>query len=108
MPTTPSTPPKTVCLEIGGKTHIATYDVQDGCVQVTYKGRRSTWTEIGDARAADVARMILRELLLALVVAICINGGSADPAGARKRTPQPHATQSAPQPQNAGPARHTL
>jgi hypothetical protein len=97
MPSTPSDSPRSIRLKIAGKTHVATYDVQDGCVQVTYKGRRSTWTEIGDARASDVARMILKELLAVLVAVICINAFAAEPASARKRMQQSHAAQSAPQ-----------
>jgi hypothetical protein len=105
MSSKPSDSPVSIRLKLDGKIHLATYDVQDGCVQVTYRGRRSVWTEIGDARAADVARMILKELLAVLVAAVCISAALADPAAARKRTQQPHAAQSAWQALTAGPVR---
>lgn len=59
--------PKKIRLKIAGTTYVATYDVQDDCVQVTHKGRRSIWTEIGGSRPEVVARMLLRELLGVLV-----------------------------------------
>ena len=58
-------------MKIAGKSYVATYDVEDDCVQVTHKGRRSIWTEIGAARAEDVAKMLLRELLGVLLATMC-------------------------------------
>src|SRR5882724_7644972 len=53
--------PKKIRLKIAGKIYVATYDVQDDCVQVTLKGRRSIWTEVRGSRPEDVAKMLLRE-----------------------------------------------
>lgn len=61
--------PKKIRLKIAGKTYVATYEVEDNCVQVTHKGRRSIWTEIGGSRPEVVAKMLLRELLGVLVAA---------------------------------------
>jgi len=57
-------------LKIAGKIYVATYDVEDGCVQVTHKGRRSIWTEIGGARAEAVAKMLLKDLLGVLLATV--------------------------------------
>jgi hypothetical protein len=71
MSSNPSPHPKKIRLKIAGKTYVATYDVEDDCVQVTHKGRRSVWTQIGGSRPEDVAKMLLRELLGVLVAAFC-------------------------------------
>jgi hypothetical protein len=82
MPSTNAPPPKTLRVKVAGKAYVATYDVADGCVQVTYKGRRSVWTELGGARAEDVARMLLKELLGVLLAMLCLNalGGAVERA----------------------------
>ena len=54
---------KKIHLKIAGRTYVASFDVADDCVQVTHKGRRSIWTELGGSRPEDVARMLLKELL---------------------------------------------
>jgi hypothetical protein len=58
-------------LKIADKTYVATYDVEDNCVQVTHKGRRSIWTELGGAHPEDVAKALLKELLGVLVATLC-------------------------------------
>ena len=73
MPETQSPRPKSIRVKIGGKTYVATYDVQDDCVQVTHKGRRSVWTELRGLRAEDVARVLLRELIGLLLAAVCFS-----------------------------------
>ena len=76
--------PKSIRLQIAGKTHVATYDVQDGCVQVTHKGRRSVWTELRGLQAEDVAKMLLKELLGVLLAALCINALAAQMESPRR------------------------
>jgi len=68
-------------LKIAGKIYVATYDVEDGCVQVTHKGRRSIWTEIGGARAEAVAKMLLKDLL-AFCWQLCTSPRFGEDAGA--------------------------
>jgi hypothetical protein len=70
MSSDPSPHPKKIRLKIAGKTYVATFDVEDGSVQVTHKGRRSIWTEIGGSRPEVVAKMLLRELLGVLVATL--------------------------------------
>ena len=47
----------------GGKSYRAAYMVETDCVQVTYDGRKSTWTQVGGSTPEMVARMLLHELL---------------------------------------------
>ncbi len=88
MPRTHSPRPHSIRLKIGGKTYAASYDVQDGCVQVTHKGRRSVWTELRGLRAEDVAKMLLKELLGVLLAALCINALAAQMEAPRRSHPR--------------------
>jgi hypothetical protein len=81
MSSKPSLYPKKIRMKIAGKTYVATFDVEDECVQVTHKGRRSIWTEMGGSRPEDVAKMLLRELL-GMLVATLYFAALAEHAGA--------------------------
>ena len=88
-----STRPTAFEMATGGKTDRATYVVEDQCVQVTYNGRKSTWTQIGGSTPEMVARMLLHEVIgpvpdtIIEVVAKAINsavyGNAQRPAGCR-------------------------
>lgn len=56
-------PPRTLEMEADGKMYHATYVVEDGCVQATCNGRKTTWTQVGGSEPVWVARMLLREIL---------------------------------------------
>jgi|RhiMetdeSRZDD1v2_1073273.scaffolds.fasta_scaffold4918192_2 hypothetical protein len=58
-----STHPTTFEVATAGKIFRATYVVEDDCVQVTYNGRESTWTQVGGSMPEMVALMLLHELL---------------------------------------------
>jgi hypothetical protein len=100
MPETQSPRPKSIRVKIAGKTYVATYDVQDDCVQVTHKGRRSVWTELRGLRAEDVARAMLKELLGVLLAAVCLGALLEQRLGARS----PHPSADAPHYVATGPA----
>jgi hypothetical protein len=87
MPETQSPRPKSIRVKIAGKTYVATYDVQDDCVQVTHKGRRSVWTELRGLRAEDVARAMLKELLGVLLAAVCLGALLDQRLGAKSAHP---------------------
>jgi hypothetical protein len=84
MPETQSSRPKSIRLKIAGKTYVATYDVQDDCVQVTLKGRRSTWTQLRGLRAEDVARSLLKELIGVLLVVVCLQAYAEQRLGPKR------------------------
>ena len=86
--------PKKFRLKIACKTYVATYDVEDECVQVTHKGRRSIWTEIGAARAEDVAKMLLKELLGVLLATMYFAALADHAAAVWTSATELHATQS--------------
>src|ERR1700674_1002573 len=93
MSSNQSPSPRKIRMKIAGKTYVATYDVEDDCVQVTHKGRRSIWTQIGASRPEDVAKMLLKELLGVLLATLYFAAVAEHAAAVWASATEMHATQ---------------